>query len=237
MGKPISPRYCRYLHRRLIGRLSLPPWRKQLAHTLRESMIVRRSPSSTAAASPSGCASDAAARRFQEAANRSAGASVRTRHRSKFAPPLTFRSNSEPFEGSPSETIEAVEGFWLARPWLMSDACPAQRAGVPATAAAPAKLVGIAQYFTSEDSRVGQRSGRSYVSVEKIAVGSRICPIPALSCCWKGGCAPGPAGQGSFAAGGPGRPRPPHAWQPSVSTAQRSSGQKTAPCWRSGGAR
>ena len=90
--------------------------------------------------------------------------------------------DSEPFEGSPSETIEAVEGFWLARPWLMDDACPAQRAGVPATAAAPAKLVGIAQYFTSQDLRVGQRSGRSYVSVEKICVGrrtARVRPCPA----------------------------------------------------------
>ena len=77
--------------------------------------------------------------------------------------------DSEPFEGSLGETIEAVEGFWLARPWLMSDACPAQRAGVSATTATAGKLVGIAQYFTSEDSRVGQRSGRSYVSVEKIA--------------------------------------------------------------------
>ena len=77
--------------------------------------------------------------------------------------------DSEPFEGSPSETIESVEGFWLARPWLMSDACPAQRIGAPSTAEVPAQLVGIAQFFTSEDSRVGQRSGRSYVSVEKIA--------------------------------------------------------------------
>jgi hypothetical protein len=74
--------------------------------------------------------------------------------------------DSEPFEGSLGETIEAVEGFWLARPWLLSDACPAQRAGVQASMATP--LVGIAQYFTSEDSRVGQRSGRSYISVEKI---------------------------------------------------------------------
>ena len=82
--------------------------------------------------------------------------------------------DSEPFEGIPDETIEAVEGFWLTRPWLMIDACPANRAAPPATAATPARLVGIAQYFTSEDSRVGHRSGRSYVSVEKVASAAEL---------------------------------------------------------------
>ena len=76
--------------------------------------------------------------------------------------------DSEQFEGTAGETIEAVEGFWLARPWLMNDACPAQRQDAPATAVSPSRLVGIAQYFTPEDSRVQRRGGRSYVSVEKI---------------------------------------------------------------------
>jgi len=77
--------------------------------------------------------------------------------------------DSEPLARSLDETIETVEGFWLERPWLLSDACPNITAqGVGVSAAGP-RLVGIAQYFTSEDSRVGQRSGRSYASVEKIA--------------------------------------------------------------------
>lgn len=77
--------------------------------------------------------------------------------------------DSEPLAGSLDPTIETVEGFWLARPWLLSDACPNVSAPENAAAAERPQLVGIAQYFTSEDSRVGQRSGRSYASVEKIA--------------------------------------------------------------------
>lgn len=73
------------------------------------------------------------------------------------------------FDDSQGETIEAVEGFWLERPWLTSDACPARSADALAAAGSPPQLVGIAQYFTEQDSRVEQRSGRSYVSVEKVA--------------------------------------------------------------------
>lgn len=74
----------------------------------------------------------------------------------------------EQFEGSAGETIEAVEGFWLARPWLTSDTCPAQRPDAPVTAVSPARLVGIAQFFTPDDSRIQRRGDRSYVTVEKV---------------------------------------------------------------------
>ncbi|MGH6707220.1 MAG: hypothetical protein ACREB1_10475 [Sphingomicrobium sp.] len=77
--------------------------------------------------------------------------------------------DSEPLAGSLDETIETVEGFWLARPWMLSDACPRISAQPDPGAAERPPLVGIAQYFTSDDSRVGQRAGRSYVNVEKIA--------------------------------------------------------------------
>ena len=75
----------------------------------------------------------------------------------------------EPLKAMSDQTIEAIEGFWIPRPWEHRGECPVaaldgSRAGLPAP-----QLVGIAQYFTAEDSRVGRRSGRPYVATQKIA--------------------------------------------------------------------
>ena len=81
--------------------------------------------------------------------------------------------------------FEAVEGFWVARPWLLTDACPVAPAAAPASAEpinatqsspAPAanpaaQRVGIAQFFTSSDPRTGRRSGRPYESVVQLGDG------------------------------------------------------------------
>ncbi|UZK66605.1 hypothetical protein [Sphingomonas sp. M1-B02] len=59
---------------------------------------------------------------------------------------------------------EAVEGFWMPRPWLASDGCPNVR-GDPLqtanTAAAPQTL-GLAAIFEAGSSRIGRRNGRAY---------------------------------------------------------------------------
>ena len=80
--------------------------------------------------------------------------------------------------GALTQTVEAVEGFWIARPWLFSDACPAmpKAAQAPTAAAAAAeRSVGIAQYYTPEGSRTERRSGRAYVSLAPIEPGA---PLP-----------------------------------------------------------
>lgn len=65
--------------------------------------------------------------------------------------------------GTPTDTVEAVEGFWIPQPWLFSERCPAP--GSPATLGVPPeRSVGIAQYYTDDESRVERRSGRDYVS-------------------------------------------------------------------------
>lgn len=70
-------------------------------------------------------------------------------------------------EGLPEGAVEAVEGFWIPRPWLLTDACPAQPRA-PAAAAAPSPpTVGIAQFFTAQDSRVQRRAERSYEIVRR----------------------------------------------------------------------
>ncbi len=67
--------------------------------------------------------------------------------------------------------IEAIEGFWLPRPWTRSEACPAAAAGVvigPSLAGERASSLGIAQFFGPDSSRVGQRRGRALEAVARI---------------------------------------------------------------------
>lgn len=95
------------------------------------------------------------------------------------------------------ERIEAVEGFWLPRPWLLTAACPAKAAGpaeleaksqpaesqgdgkasgekAPEAEAIPAvQRVGIARYFTREDSRTGRRIDRPFEAVVQLEDGEQ----------------------------------------------------------------
>jgi hypothetical protein len=67
--------------------------------------------------------------------------------------------------------FEAAEGFWIRSPWLLVPACPAADS-VPAMTSVPGEAaaapggtgVGIAQFYTAEDSRAERRDGRSYVA-------------------------------------------------------------------------
>jgi len=89
------------------------------------------------------------------------------------------------------EAFEAVEGFWIPRPWLQQPVCPAmatppapqpaapleepkeeQASAEPAPVAAPPppKLVGIAQFFSATDSRTLRRDGRAYESTKALSV-------------------------------------------------------------------
>jgi hypothetical protein len=84
---------------------------------------------------------------------------------------------------------EAIEGFWIRRPWIRSEACPAAPAAPPAGAAPPeapsAKVdrsptpappparpatperIGIARVFEAGGSRLPRRGGRAYEVTEK----------------------------------------------------------------------
>lgn len=60
---------------------------------------------------------------------------------------------------------EAVEGFWLDRPWTSSEDCPTGSAPlVDADSSAPAErqTVGIAQFFAPDSPRTFQRGSRPY---------------------------------------------------------------------------
>jgi hypothetical protein len=82
-----------------------------------------------------------------------------------------------------ANTYEAVEGFWIRRPWLLSAACPISApsaAEPPASAESdaasktvstavpaailPAPQIGIAQFFTATDARTHRRDARPYAT-------------------------------------------------------------------------
>ncbi|WP_422051121.1 hypothetical protein [Sphingomonas leidyi] len=60
---------------------------------------------------------------------------------------------------------EAVEGFWIPRPWMESERCPTVQGDPLQTAnigAAPQTL-GLAAIFEAGGSRIGRRNGRAYM--------------------------------------------------------------------------
>lgn len=88
------------------------------------------------------------------------------------------------------EAVEAVEGFWLPRPWLLHAACPTSQPGEGAAMAQdgseelgdarslqvrPAvQRIGIAQFFTAEDGRTRRRMNRPFQAVQQIEEGAQI---------------------------------------------------------------
>ena len=70
------------------------------------------------------------------------------------------------------QTWESVEGFWLQRPWIRTDDCPALPTPVegetPSPAVntgateTPAPSVGLAAVFETHGSRLSRRNGRAY---------------------------------------------------------------------------
>jgi len=60
---------------------------------------------------------------------------------------------------------EAVEGFWLSRPWLGSETCPQRIDRDPlggGTGQADAQTVGLASVHETGSSRLGRRDGQAY---------------------------------------------------------------------------
>ena len=132
-----------------------------------------------------GCPGDA----FQEGGNQSFEVSFDEEKRTlrvRAAPDLSL--DDPRVAAVASGAAEAVEGFWLRRPWLLADGCPAlppvpepapptaEPDDAPEPAAPPGKApdapavtpqrsaqpIGIAQFFTSSDARTGRRDERAY---------------------------------------------------------------------------
>lgn len=64
--------------------------------------------------------------------------------------------------GNDDSSLEAAEGFWLARPWLRTEACPAIAPGTSASSQASPQTSGLAAVFKPNGARTGRRNGRAY---------------------------------------------------------------------------
>lgn len=66
--------------------------------------------------------------------------------------------------GADTVSWEAVEGFWISKPWMTASGCPAVRADPLASgpAAASPETVGLAAVFEEGGSRLGRRNGRAF---------------------------------------------------------------------------
>jgi len=94
--------------------------------------------------------------------------------------------------------IEAVEGFWIPRPWLLEPACPAGSSAAPGSPPEKAEeaeqaaetrdqgeemgdkdlppsfpKIGIAQFFTEAEPRTRRRQARAYETVKTVRPGER----------------------------------------------------------------
>lgn len=72
----------------------------------------------------------------------------------------------------PPTASEAIEGFWVSRPWSSRETC--ERGSTPTAAQGidavtfPGQTLGLAQVFGDEDSRNGRRTGKPFESVIRL---------------------------------------------------------------------
>lgn len=71
-------------------------------------------------------------------------------------------------------TVEAIEAFWIKRPWTASEACPLSTVAEQGTPDAPAAIVveetlALAQFFNSDDARQSRRGDRPFALVQRKA--------------------------------------------------------------------
>jgi hypothetical protein len=68
--------------------------------------------------------------------------------------------------------VEAIEGFWIARPWTSTEACPAGADRPVAAGTEPVTLPGqtlaMGQIFYAKGTRGGRRDGKPYEAVVRI---------------------------------------------------------------------
>lgn len=66
------------------------------------------------------------------------------------------------------DQVEAVEGFWIPRPWTVSDACP-RNPTVGAGGAPDEQTLAVAQFYATGGSRLGRRQGEAFEATERVA--------------------------------------------------------------------
>lgn len=110
---------------------------------------------------PFGCPASAS-----EAGPGLAGAALRTKSKTVelSLTPADWAASPLAAEAVEAKLWDAVEGYWIDRPWLQSEACPqgsAPAEDAPVPTPSP-QTVGLAAVFEPEGSRFGRRNGRAY---------------------------------------------------------------------------
>lgn len=75
--------------------------------------------------------------------------------------PLDWTQSPLAVAGEGGPDWEAVNGFWIARPWLLKPGCPAAPATAARDGTAPMNA-GLAWILPKDGSRLGQRQGEAY---------------------------------------------------------------------------
>ena len=106
-----------------------------------------------------------------------------------------------------AKDVEAVEGFWIPRPWMLQASCPVPPAAPtappetdtaqqPSTAIAKAAgTIGIAQFFTAADSRTMRRDHRPYAATKTLDAGTAQVGAEGFDLVLEGRLQPGPGGR------------------------------------------
>lgn len=83
-----------------------------------------------------------------------------------------------PLGARTAATWEAVEGFWVPRPWIAAETCPSAPTDPLLTVepTASPQTLGIAAVFEADGSRVGRRNGRAYAFTVRPAAGQTLVP-------------------------------------------------------------
>lgn len=89
--------------------------------------------------------------------------------------PVTWTAQDWWSETAAAPGIDAIEGFWITRPWTKSEACPAAGDRPTAMGESPVLLPGqtlaVGQIFFEESPRGVRRNGRSYKAVARVPQG------------------------------------------------------------------
>lgn len=98
------------------------------------------------------------------------------------AQPLPRATSSSATSAAALPVVEAVDGFWIKHPWILSDRCPVagqdnadnvsdqtpEGDGIQFDETAAIPQFGIAQFYTGKDPRTGRRGGQPYRIAKKI---------------------------------------------------------------------
>lgn len=67
--------------------------------------------------------------------------------------------------------FDAVEGFWIRRPWTSADQCPAEGGALTDVGVPQGQRLGIAQFYSPDGPRTLRRGDRPYSSTVKLPEG------------------------------------------------------------------